>query len=74
MANIPLRKLTVAELLRQALDKNNLMCECIPELPENSQLEIDAITGNNFLLLFCFFYLYLRLKFKFKTVGKSEAL
>ena len=74
MANIPLRKLTVAELLRQALDKNNLMCECIPELPESSQLEIDAITGNNFLLLFCFFCLYLRLKFKFKTGGKSEAL
>jgi len=48
MANIPLRKLTVAELLRQALDKNNLMCECIPELPENSQLEIDAITGKTF--------------------------
>ena len=55
MANIPLRKLTVAELLRQALDRDNPMCECIPELPENSQLEIEEITGN--LIHFCLFFL-----------------
>ena len=48
MANVPLRQLTVAELLRQCLSNHSLMCECTPEAPTadaDSAPSIKSIQG-----------------------------
>jgi len=43
--NVPLRKLTVPELLRQALERENLMCEIDPELPDDADANIEDINS-----------------------------
>ena len=46
--NVSLRKVTVNELIRQMLNRNNMMCECEPTVDPDEGKNIDDVEGRTF--------------------------